>query len=1367
MQNRGLFSKLDSKNFFSNIEPGDSICFDLDEIATFSDADKKELAKQLEQLITKKSNVIVYGLTDQAQSNSDLSVFLKLITIIPNAKTTPNLSKEKLFDNHIQTLSVKPKRTVMMLNLEEHLIRKFLDKENIGDIAKNFIVALLKQIRDESDNKIRGTESLSAIDEDKKLWFGNLTDEQIKLQVLQIIAKEPEIEYLAWEFVPQLTLPEKLRTEFLQRLSDRIDNLVLRFCPDVPRYAKLDKRIEEGQAAAGVLTYAKKDNEIFVLLGKRDDNGFWECFGGRSDENDIYFHNTGAREAYEESSQQFLHSPIVLMNSPFHDIVTEKDGKPFVFRLYLREHEFVDQDKFLDHEHTEYQWVKLSDFHQSLAQTSFQLPNGNETINVQHDSKELTLSPEFYQVMKQHPIKDNISRLNKGNSLLSSHTQGTPDRPSQKKPRRHFHSPNEISWQVKKSVLNHLNVMSELKEKYKRTVEPEDISTQTQPLTNLESQSVLHMRATLGEEFNENDLASNVEKMIEMTITKCDISITPAQKDKLKKHCLHFVELEKQGGANRMYYYHAVDNKIKFVYNVYSAIHQLLQANPEWQAFRGTHDYFKPFANIESFILHYSNFGKSLINDADANYNETTISTNFALFGNYHSAPSSSISYFLKNETARSVNLKKLLKNIVTSANLPEILVAPLLKIYKQHYKDEDSSLYQISIPMDAVDELSYASRATGILHDYEQTHQLTQVQKKLKEDLDSGDPEKILKAKEYLMYMQSRLMTPPHQALAVNAIEFSDINDNKIKCKPLDLSIVKNLVQEMVFNAPDDTLHSSIPYQRLYRMHTQKIDISLANKISRVEITSAINADKIQQLEIYLKDNPDLVSYAVGVCLAEGKTDTFKILLDLFPHIRKSKIQLPGSLFNGQNIKPLPLFEAITSHGKDRPKLMSICYGEQWMDALPSECRHTADSVVVAVTSLSEDTRHAYANKYVDILSTSESSLRDIIKLLPQQAREPFVLSLPNNVDSQRKINNIFNSLFQISEHEDGNRTILLDETIYSFLWKFLEKKPQYFPEVKCLSRCLSILTPNQILKITNKLQEYAKADVNIGQFVMWLSIRQGDLTLFNEIISHYPELKEKNIDFPSPFNRPIPLFWALTEFFGDLNNKLIEPQQFNVIKLLSTCFGPKWMYDSPEKYGHSINSLLFTVWSLPEDQRYSHAIQHLPIIMSSLSTQKSVLTLLTLDEQASVLSELILNEKSEKYLRALFDFLDENIGKNVAELILDRNDFSALPRQLACDWLEKNDPALVLKYEAYVNKFIHKYQQLVPRNTSANLLQLESDFLNRLAKTQGFVAKFYLIQRESKILQSPVVVQVASQLELEPNPIATNNESNVKKPK
>lgn len=216
------------------------------------------------------------------------------------------------------------------------------DKNNnifLIDTGSNFIFRALGEFRPENNKVVTEVDSLRTIDEEKQKWFGDLTDSQIKEQVISLLEKESELEKLVWEISQKLQIPDSLRMDFLQFLSERLDYLALRFCPEIPRYAKADRAVEEKQNAAGILTYAIKDNEPMVLLAKRIDHaghgkgvtvGLWDCFGGGADAMDPFLHTTAAREVYEESSQMLTHAPGALLNCPFHDIITEKNGKPFL-----------------------------------------------------------------------------------------------------------------------------------------------------------------------------------------------------------------------------------------------------------------------------------------------------------------------------------------------------------------------------------------------------------------------------------------------------------------------------------------------------------------------------------------------------------------------------------------------------------------------------------------------------------------------------------------------------------------------------------------------------------------------------------------------------------------------------------------------------------------------------------------------------------------------------------------------------------------------------------------------------------------------------------------------------------------------------
>ena len=75
---------------------------------------------------------------------------------------------------------------------------------------------------------------------------------------------------------------------------------------------------------------------------------------------------TASREVAEESSKTLNYSTRELLNSPFHDLITEKNGKPFIYRMYITQHDYVDPNKFSDHEHTAYAWIPLEEIEKRL-----------------------------------------------------------------------------------------------------------------------------------------------------------------------------------------------------------------------------------------------------------------------------------------------------------------------------------------------------------------------------------------------------------------------------------------------------------------------------------------------------------------------------------------------------------------------------------------------------------------------------------------------------------------------------------------------------------------------------------------------------------------------------------------------------------------------------------------------------------------------------------------------------------------------------------------------------------------------------------------------------------------------------------------
>lgn len=938
---------------------------------------------------------------------------------------------------------------------------------NIGIIRANNVVETtngeIKVINADSDHLLkllqnRNEESgiVAEIDAmrsgvDSKEWFGSITDHEIKQQVFELLKLEQTIEQEVWQIAEKLELPDTLRVKFLQFLSDRLDYLALRFCPEIKRYPKTDRKSDDNQTAAGVLTFTmhnqKPDEpqELYVLLSKRCDHfsdnkeALWDCFGGGSETVDDYLHVTAAREVLEESAKELLHPPTALLSSPFHDFVTEKNGKPFIYRMYLREHEYIDPSKFKDHEHSEHKWIKLSDLKNSLQQAPI-LENGKETAEVISEGKKILLFPEFYQLLKQQTILDNISspRKKKPFKLPLKATKKTNQKnnakePTEKKdtakeaPLRHFHSPQELTWQAKKTVLDYLQTLIELKQAFAEEKKTKD-SDEPHVTKNSESPSELHLHAILRDEYEKDNPLKNIINILGKASNHTSElkKLSDTEKDNLYKQCLRLLTAEKQGSPERIYFYHGCSSQVAFSYEIYSAINQLLQANKQWFSFRATDEYFKTFANIEAFIQHYTSISSDgIIDNNSPQYNETTLSANIALFSNYEISGSFSLGYFLENKTARDIDLKAMLKNILASSGMPETLLNPLLQIYETYYKDYGGTLYQFSMPVDVADSLSYTASIGGPLNPYKGSYKLSEVFRLLKADLDSNNPDDVNLAVNYLEKLQVRVMTPPHQALEVNRVTLHDIKNTQPQHKLEDFSdLIKNLLYEMVLDSNTDLLHPSVPAERIFAEHLKKNQLSREKGISIAFINRAFEAQEHEKIKQYVKESPEIAEHALALSVEKNLENVAGFIVNLYPEFKIAKIKPPtsyiDSLSNNKNDVPISLFDLIFQHSTRKDELLEACFGKEWVKELPHDFKHTNSALYYILKALPENERTSYAEKHLDKSSNLEC-IGQIISVLPQTDQLKLLESILNNSALKiENINEIYGSIFNAIQNED-----------------------------------------------------------------------------------------------------------------------------------------------------------------------------------------------------------------------------------------------------------------------------------------------------------------------------------------------------------
>lgn len=168
----------------------------------------------------------------------------------------------------------------------------------------------------------------------------------------------------------------------------------------------LDFVSKPGKTAAGVLHWAVYNDQVHILLGKRDDTkdqdiGEWCNFGGKSDvvDNDQLFPgrtsenltHTAAREACEESNGIYAHHPRLLRKQPFIALYSPEQNDGFLHYMYWQQVQYLEPEIFnkkvktakeeYSKEYTDFMWIKASLLHQAVeSQTPLLEVDGKKIV---------------------------------------------------------------------------------------------------------------------------------------------------------------------------------------------------------------------------------------------------------------------------------------------------------------------------------------------------------------------------------------------------------------------------------------------------------------------------------------------------------------------------------------------------------------------------------------------------------------------------------------------------------------------------------------------------------------------------------------------------------------------------------------------------------------------------------------------------------------------------------------------------------------------------------------------------------------------------------------------------------------------------
>lgn len=1032
------------------------------------------------------------------------------------------------------------------------------------DVGSNFIFRSLGETRHESISWVSEIQSLIDPKSNKQSyhWFFSLTKEDISDQVKKIIAHKKEIETSLWQLAYELDLSADLSDIFLQGLSDRLDDLICRFCPLEQTFAKRDKKARPKHTAAGILIYTFLNNKVHIFLAKRNRHEWYDNFGGESTALDIYLYNTARREAEEESSKIFNLTKRQLFNLPSHDLITTREnGDTFIYRMYLAniEHKEIDFNQLKDSEHTKYIWVPVADIIDSLNQQTIQVKvSASETIS---------LYPPLYNTLQSDVMKKHLVHLNKGKVLLKQHTQSVFH--SHSIPKAGYHeskrpltSPTHMRDEISHHLLCYQYLMKELNAINKLKNKKEIISSPPSYINSL-SQSEWHMKVILGKIYQENNLKENLRNFF---LNKYNLSkMTSNQLEILIIHCSQLIEREKSLGKEYIYFYHACDNKVSFIYTIYTKLYQSLENSHHWPVFRASQAYFKKFSNILEFIAYYSNNGKKKINNyGDDDFHNCALSANLFLLGNHEVNTSCSIYYFLENLTKGNIDLLALLQDILRPFSIPDNEINLLIQYFNQHCQSQGGSIYQIAIPKDEVSQLAYPAISNGAIAHYKNCNELVPILKELKKDI-TQDEEAI----ELVKILQSRLFLPPNRRINAKQIPWKNTH-NEIDDAKLD-AIIQHILHTLLsfFNELNgNTLDGSLLLFKLLPT------IYANNFLPMLEINNSLLAKAIIGKNVTLVDR----------------------LLDKYPNMKLEKISYPQTFFNEYHVRPsiemkeemLPIV-MIIKFSNFSPDFMLKHFGNQWWinQAPPLTTLKDMIAVLRKIPSADKINYYHYLRESHLFLRNWEMISNDFVHLLMELPDDNIKLSLAE----QHKIFGVYTLIDILKCLSENDRftfalkhTHLIKPTMCNGLDDVLQTLLIHdrYPFIqKCEKQTINSYNLKSILN-TLPINEYQNF---IKEFVYLID----STYILSEVIIYIPD-DEK-------------LFFILNNNFP-IHSGL---EVITIAKLLLPTDRSSFALHFLEKFSSDKNDLLSIVELLPEDEKFSFIINYVDKLASYSSTWNS----------------------------------------------------------------------------------------------------------------------------------------------------------------
>ena len=503
---------------------------------------------------------------------------------------------------------------------------------------------------------------------------------------------------------------------------------------------------------------------------------------------------------------------------------------------------------------------------------------------------------------------------------------------------------------------------------------PQSVEVKTAKPSATLSQSEIHLKALLGEEYRINELAHNVKTFVDKYFQNVD------DKANLIRLGIELIENEKMTLDQGMYLYHACSNSIAFAYDVYTAMYQALQQDANWSAFRSDNQHFQRFLTINEFIAFYSQNGMTEISNNAKNYNDCALSANVFLFGNHQTSTSCSIQYLVNNDVRRQVDLMSLFTQLLAPFHVSDSEIKRLLALFAKYQHEQGGTLYQIAMPVEQARLMSYPSGCVGVMNALDGDQLLPSILKKLHDETNASN-QVSAGTQHYISHLQARVMVPPHLNLATNIVKWIKPAEEVAAAYHTALSeTVGALVHKILchHNSSSDSL-AKVPLVKVLPSILRANQLAYSTGISTDVLVKAIKTNDGVTVKAILDKHPELL---------HAKVSNERDYIDNFGrnYNQHQQTMTVAVMLVEQSLLPLEVFVDFTSEGWVQ-KLSDTFVGEfkhvlSMVARMPTQYRlefllHNSKHIVETSSRIIQVLEHLYIAERLEFANKIVADIR------------------------------------------------------------------------------------------------------------------------------------------------------------------------------------------------------------------------------------------------------------------------------------------------------------------------------------------------------------------------------------------------------